>query len=169
LRDELTASLNQQLKVGIDALRGDLQNSISDQIKTGIAAVQTEVDTRVDSGIDARLANLDGIVATSVAESVATATRDLPERISGEVGTQIDALNIDTMIGTANNALAAQLRAEQAQALADQQARTTAAINNSVTVLRGEISATRSELATAINNRVVVTRPGVSPVSGPIG
>jgi hypothetical protein len=110
------------------------------------------------------LTNLDAIVA----KSVATATRDMPDKISAEVKTQIDALKLNDQIVNANNALATQLRAEQAQAQADQQAKTSTAINNGIALMRGELSATRSDLTNQINTRVINTRPVVTPVR-PIG
>lgn len=153
LRADLASNLREQISAGIETVRGDLQNAISDQIKTGLAASQSELDSRIGDTVNARLSGLDEIVASSVA----SATKNLPEQISAEVVTQIGALKLSDQIKNSTADLATQLRAEQTQALADQQAKLSAAINSSVTLLRGEIGATRSELSNAINTRVAIT------------
>ena len=92
-----------------------MQNVISEQIKGNLAEVQTQLDAHISDSVNARLAGLDEIVA----KSVATATRDLPQKIGAEVKTQIDALKLGDQIKSANADLAAQLRKEQALALSD--------------------------------------------------
>lgn len=158
LRADLANQISEQVKINTEALRGDLQNVISEQIKGNLAEVQTQLDTHISDSVNARLAGLDEIVA----KSVATATRDLPQKIGAEVKTQIDALKLGDQIKSANAELTAQLRKEQALALSDQQATTSAAINSSVTLLRGEIGATRTELTNTINARNNTVTP-VSP------
>lgn len=158
LRADLANQISDQVKINTEALRGDLQNVISEQIKGNLAEVQTQLDTHISDSVNARLAGLDEIVA----KSVATATRDLPQKIGAEVKTQIDALKLGDQIKSANADLAAQLRKEQALAQSDQQATTSAAINSSVTLLRGEIGATRTELTNTINARNNTVTP-VSP------
>ena len=158
LRADLANQISDQVKINTEALRGDLQNVISEQIKGNLAEVQTQLDTHISDSVNARLAGLDEIVA----KSVATATRDLPQKIGAEVKTQIDALKLGDQIKSANAELTAQLRKEQALALSDQQATTSAAINSSVTLLRGEIGATRTELTNTINARNNTVTP-VSP------
>ena len=158
LRADLANQISEQVKINTEALRGDLQNVISEQIKGNLAEVQTQLDTHISDSVNARLAGLDEIVA----KSVATATRDLPQKIGAEVKTQIDALKLGDQIKSANADLAAQLRKEQALAQSDQQATTSAAINSSVTLLRGEIGATRTELTNTINARNNTVTP-VSP------
>ena len=158
LRADLANQISEQVKINTEALRGDLQNVISEQIKGNLAEVQTQLDTHISDSVNARLAGLDEIVA----KSVATATRDLPQKIGAEVKTQIDALKLGDQIKSAHAELTAQLRKEQALALSDQQATTSAAINSSVTLLRGEIGATRTELTNTINARNNTVTP-VSP------
>ena len=126
LRADLANQISEQVKINTEALRGDLQNVISEQIKGNLAEVQTQLDAHISDSVNARLAGLDEIVA----KSVATATRDLPQKIGAEVKTQIDALKLGDQIKSANADLAAQLRKEQALALSDQQATTSAAINS---------------------------------------
>lgn len=153
LRADLVSNLREQISVGVETVRGDLQNAISNQIKSGLASSQSELETQIGDTINARLSSLDDIVANSVA----SATKNLPEQISAEVVTQIATLKLSDQIKNSTAALATQLRAEQTQAIADQQAKISAAINSSVTLLRGEIGATRSELSDAINKRVAIT------------
>lgn len=157
LSTRLTDSVSEQVKFGIEAVRNDLQNAIGEQIKSGLSDGLRDVDTKLNATLDeritTRLASLDELVT----KAVSNATRDLPQQIGAEVKTQIDALKLDQQIKLATTDLAVQLRNEQALALADQQAKTSTAINSSVTLLRGEIGATRSELTTAINTRSTVT------------
>lgn len=160
LREALVATLGTQIDTGIERVRGDLQNAIGEQIKGGLATAQGELDARLDASVNARLADLDEMVTKSVAK----ATRSLTEQIGAEVKSQIDSLNLTGQIRKESAILATQLRNEQTLALADQQTKTSAAINSSVTLLRGEIGATRSELSAAINSRTatnsnVATRP----------
>ncbi|MDB6062012.1 MAG: hypothetical protein JWM78_2115 [Verrucomicrobiaceae bacterium] len=166
LRADLATNLREQINAGVEGIRGDLQNTISEQIKGELATAQIDLDTRIGASVDARFAGLDDIVN----KSVERATRGLSDQINSEVKTQIDALKLNDQIRSANTDLATQLRSEQTLALANQDAKNSAAINSSVTLLRGEIGATRSDLTNAINTRNVidVTRP-VSPVLRPNG
>jgi len=164
LRDQLAVTVSEQVGSSIAAMRGELNGSISEQIKAGIAVEQSDANGR----IDARFAGLDALVAASVDRSVAASTRDLPDRIAGEVRTQIGGLDVGGLIRNANAELATQLRAEQAQGLADQQTRSSTALSSTVTLLRGEIGATRTELNTAINTRVVAGPRITAPIVGPV-
>jgi len=164
LRDQLAVTVSEQVGSSIAAMRGELNGSISEQIKAGIAVEQADANGR----IDARFAGLDALVAASVDRSVAASTRDLPDRIAGEVRTQIGGLDVGGLIRNANAELATQLRAEQAQGLADQQTRSSTALSSTVTLLRGEIGATRTELNTAINTRVVAGPRITAPIVGPV-
>jgi hypothetical protein len=162
LRGELVANINDQIGANLDRLRGDLQNSVGEQVREGLAGSLRELDAGIDNRIDARLSGLEELVT----KSVANATRELPGQISAEIKTQIDALKLNEQVRSLNSELATQLRAEQTQVLAEQQARNSAAITNSVTLLRGEISATRTDLTNAINTRDTrLVTPVINPLT----
>jgi hypothetical protein len=149
-RESLETALNQELQGRMEATRAALEESLSGQVQSVVADVVGDLDGRIVASLNQRLSGLD----ETIAKSVTAATRNLPDEIGAEVKRQIASLDLAGQIGAANASLAQQLRAEQAAALAQQQAKLSEAINGSVTLLRGEISALRTEVNTTIDTRI---------------
>ncbi|HYQ46034.1 MAG TPA: hypothetical protein VER11_28890 [Polyangiaceae bacterium] len=145
LHAQLSAEVTTQVQISSTALRDSLTSSLNDQLRVGLSANQAQLNT----ALDARLANIDATVASSVK----AATQSLPSLVTSEVSSQVKALNVAGQITTANNALATQLRGEIATAQADTQAKNATALNNSIALVRGELSATRTDLSNAISAR----------------
>jgi hypothetical protein len=146
----LETRLSQRVDTSVETARQALQNTLSAQVKTAVTETVGNLDARIATTVDGQLANLD----TRIAQSVTAATRNLPQDIAGEVNRQVAGLNLPGQIKDATGALAQQLRAEQVQAIADVQAKSSTAVSNAVTVLRGEISALRTETLSTIDTRV---------------
>jgi hypothetical protein len=149
-RESLETTLNQQLDGRMEAARAALEESLSGQVKSVVADAVGDLDGRIVASLDQRLTGL----GEAIAKSVTAATRNLPEQIGAEVKRQIVSLDLSGQIGAANSSLAQQLRAEQAAALAQQQAKLSEAINGSVTLLRGEISALRTEVNNTVDTQI---------------
>jgi len=94
-----------------------------------------QVEARLASGLDQRLSGLDQIVA----QRVAAAVGDLDERIRGAIGGQLQSLDLEGKIAAAETRLDGALSARITQAIADQRANSTRALNAAVEQLRGEI------------------------------
>jgi len=151
----LNANLDTRIAKASDTLKQDLITIIKGSVADGIG----NLDARIASGLDARLATLDD----RIGRAVTAATRNLSQDIAAEVGRQIASADIAGQLQTANDALAQQLRAEQTQALADLQARSSTAISNATTTLRGEISALRNETTSTIDSRLNTFKGTLKP------
>lgn len=148
--EALETRLNQRVAARADTTRQSLETTLRAQVTSAVGDAVGNLDARVGSTVDARLANLD----SRIAQSVTAATRNLPQDIAGEVNRQVAVLNLPGQIKDANGALVQQLRAEQAQAIANVQANNSTAVSNAVTVLRGEMSALRTEVIRTVDTRV---------------
>ncbi len=149
-RETLLAEMNQQLDGRMEATRAALQEDLAVQVKSVVSDTVGDLDGRIAASLNERLVGLD----ETVAKSVEVATRNLPEQIGAEVNRKISELDITGSISAANAALAQQMRLEQAEALAQQQTKTSEAINGSVTLLRGEVNALRTEVNSTLNTRL---------------
>jgi hypothetical protein len=149
-RSSLEEGLDERVAGRVAAARTALQEALGTQVRDTASEIIGDLDGRINSSLTTRLSGLD----KQIADAVAASTRDVPGQITAELNTQIDALNLDERINTANTKLAQQLRAEQAQASAQQQARTSDAINSSVSLLRGEINGLRTEVNGNLNTRI---------------
>jgi hypothetical protein len=149
-RSSLEEGLDERVAGRVAAARTALQEALGTQVRDTASEIIGDLDGRINSSLTTRLSGLD----KQIVDAVAASTRDVPGQITAELNTQIDALNLDERINTANTKLAQQLRAEQAQASAQQQARTSDAINSSVSLLRGEINGLRTEVNGNLNTRI---------------
>lgn len=148
--EALETRLNQRVDARVDTTRQSLETTLSAQVKSALGDAVGNLDARIGTTVDAQLANLDG----RIAQSVTAATGNLPQDIAGEVNRQVAVLNVSGQVQDANRALAQQLRAEQAQAIANVQANNSTAVSNAVTVLRGEMSSLRTEVISTVDTRV---------------
>lgn len=149
-RETLRDDMNQQLDGRLEETRTALLETLTGQIQRVVADSVGNLDGRIAASLDERLVGLD----ETIAQSVTAATRNLPEQIGTAVKRHVAELDLPASISAANASLARQLRLEQAEALARQQATISESINGSVTLLRGEIDALRSEVKTTIDTRL---------------
>jgi hypothetical protein len=166
---QLPVLVEQSLNEAVRGLEEQLMQSITKQIATAQASLESavnarvsatvnsslaEVDARITRTVDTRLADLDSRISQTVAKAVS----DLPDLVAAEVA----ALNLTQQIQESARSVTQQLRTELSQAIADQQAKTTAAINSTVTLLRGEIASTakstQDAVRTELNANVAVLR-----------
>lgn len=180
--DTITANLNNSLTSQLAQARQGIEAELDGRVKTAIDASDATLDARIDANLDQRLSTLDTRIATAVTQGL----RNLPSQIGAEVKSQLAAVNIDGQIQDSTARLTQQFRSELAQAVADQQARTSSSINDAVQTMRGEIavaqknstdaavaragslvSALRGELNKSIDERLVIRPGGVAIGTAP--
>jgi hypothetical protein len=161
----LTASIpgmvSQQVSDALPELRTTLSQQVSQEVLTARTTFEASLNARVDAAVSTALQNLDSRIASAVtqqtadldakiATAVTAATTNLPGLVTDEVRLQIDAVNFEGRIQDRAAAITTQLRSEMRTSLAEQDARTSGAIQNVTTLLHGQISAgISSGLATA--------------------
>ena len=183
LTDSIPGIVSARLDDALPGLQNTLGQLTATQLETTKAAIEAGLATRVSTAVSNSLQNLDTRISTVVTQqtagidgkistAVGTATRNLPANIADEVKSQIVSANLDSKISDSGKTIATQLRSELKTALADQDARTSTAIQSSVTLLQGQISAAttttlnqakdfitaqntglRTELTTLVNTR----------------
>lgn len=141
-----------QVAGALPGLQATLAREVADQVAAAQQVIQASVATTVKASVAASLQDLDARIATAVGqqtasigarvnEAVTAATKDLPDQVSGEVKAQLAALNVDGRIADSAKALTMQLRSELRSAIADEDARTSAAVQSAVTLLQGQLAA----------------------------
>lgn len=191
----LAESLPGVITSGLDNALPELRNTLNQftivQVGTAKTALEAGLDTRVSAAVSRSLQNLDSRISSAVtqqtstidgkiATAVGTATKNVPAQVADEVRLQISGANLDGKIQDNAKAITTQMRSELKSALAEQDARTSGAIQSSVALLQGQISAARAsvlqdarefslaqsgalrgELTTLIDTRVRSTRDTV--------
>lgn len=161
LTDSLPAAISARLDDALPELQTKVTQAAAAQLETVRTAIENGLATRVSSAVSTSLQNLDARISTAVTQqtagidgkistAVSAATRNLPVNVADEVKVQIAAANLDSKIQDAGKTITTQLKSELKTALADQDARTSTAIQSSVALLQGQISvATTSVLKDA--------------------
>lgn len=183
LTDSIPGIVSARLDDALPGLQNTLGQLTATQLETAKAAIEAGLATRVSTAVSNSLQNLDTRISTAVtqqtagidgkiATAVGAATKNLPASVADEVKSQIASANLDGKIQDNGKTITTQLRSELKTALADQDARTSTAIQSSVTLLQGQISAAstttlnqardfvtaqntglRTELTTLVNTR----------------
>lgn len=135
-RVSLNTTLNTAVAAQVTQARDAIEVTLDARAKSAVDAVTANLDSRIGASVETRLAGLDARVGQTVNLSL----RNLSSQISDEVKTQFSAANIDGKIQETSIRATQQLRSEIGQAMADQQARTSTAVNDTVRLLRGEIN-----------------------------
>ena len=156
LRGEFTASVaassaqtNSAVNDKFTAMQQTLNTAVATQAKAEVANALPGVTASAQAAVTAGLSTLDA----KVAQSVADATKTLPDTVTSQVKTQIAQLNLPAQISTATTQLTQQYKTDIATAISAQQDRTTTAINATLTQLRGEIAvAQKNATNDAINS-----------------
>lgn len=191
LTDSLPAAISARLDDALPELQTKVTQAAAAQLETVRTAIENGLATRVSSAVSTSLQNLDARISTAVTQqtagidgkistAVSAATRNLPVNVADEVKVQIAAANLDSKIQDAGKTITTQLKSELKTALADQDARTSTAIQSSVALLQGQISAAtttvlndakefsilqstgiRTELTNLVDTRVRSTRDSI--------
>jgi hypothetical protein len=128
--------VNNSLTGQVAQARQGIEAELDGRVKTAIDASNATLDSRIGASLDQRLSTLDARISTAVTQGL----RNLPGQISTEVKSQLTDANFAGQIQDSTTRITQQYRSELAQAIADQQARTSASINDALQKLRGEIS-----------------------------
>ncbi|HEX4953077.1 MAG TPA: hypothetical protein VF017_06755 [Thermoanaerobaculia bacterium] len=154
--DGLEIQLPRRLGELVDARGLELEDRLGQSLEGRVAAatdgLRAEIAPRIAAAADERLGDLDERLAGAVAgrlgdldervgRAVAQATADQGQRVAEEVQVQLGQLDVPGRIAGATQTLGGQLRAELSRGLAEQQARTSTAIDGALTLVRGEIGA----------------------------
>ena len=191
LTDSLPAAISARLDDALPELQTKVTQAAAAQLETVRTAIENGLATRVSSAVSTSLQNLDARISTAVTQqtagidgkittAVSAATRNLPVNVADEVKVQIAAANLDSKIQDAGRTITTQLKSELKTALADQDSRTSTAIQSSVALLQGQISAAtttvlndakefsilqstgiRTELTNLVDTRVKSTRDSI--------
>jgi hypothetical protein len=145
----ITANVNNTVTAQVAQARQGIEAELDGRVKTAIDASNATLDARIGANLDQRLSTLD----TRIGSAVTQALRNLPGQITTEVKSQLTAANLAGQIQDSTTRLTQQFRSELAQSIADQQARTSAALNDAVKTLRGEIGAAQKTATDAAVER----------------
>jgi hypothetical protein len=146
LRDQTAGNISDRF----NTLQQGLSATVAAQVKSEVAVRLPEITASTQAAVAQGLAAQDA----HIAQSVADATKALPDTVASQVKLQIAALDVDGKITTATSRLTDQYRAEIAAGISAQQDRVTTSINGAMTQLRGEVAvaqtnATRDAIASA--------------------
>src|SRR5436853_196436 len=153
LRQEVQVNIKTSVDTASASLKDSIGASVTTQVTQARLSIEATLDARAKSAADAATANLDTRIATTVDgrlsglsatvdKAVTQSLRNLSTQVSDEVKSQITAVNISSQIQDSTSKTTQQFRSELVQAIADQQARTSTSINDTIKLLRGEISST---------------------------
>ena len=153
LRQEVQVNIKTSVDTASASLKDSIGASVTTQLTQARLSIEATLDARAKGAADAATANLDTRIATTVDgrlsglsatvdKAVTQSLRNLSTQVSDEVKSQITAVNISSQIQDSTSKTTQQFRSELAQAVADQQARTSTSINDTIKLLRGEISST---------------------------
>jgi hypothetical protein len=140
-----------QIAGALPGLQSTLTQKVTEQVTAARQGIEATIGTTVNNSVASALQNLDARIATAVSQQTASiggkvtdavnaATKDLPAQVATEVKTQLTAANLDTKIQDGAKAVTTQLRSEIKSAIADQDARTSAAVQGAVTLLQGQLA-----------------------------
>ena len=152
LSESLPGLVTTQLDNALPGLQTTLNKLTTTQVNTARTAIENSLDTRVSTALSNSLQNLDSRISAAVtketstidarvATAVSAATKNVSSDVANEVKLQIAAANLDGKIQDSSKAITTQLRAELRSSLAEQDVRTSAAIQSSVALLQGQLSA----------------------------
>ncbi len=133
IEDRLGSTVDTRLASASDGLRAELAPRIAAAADERLG----DLDARLAGAVEGRLGDLDARVGRAVAQ----ATADQGQRVAEEVGVQLGQLDVPGRISGATQSLGTRLREELSRSLAEQQARTSTAIDGALTLVRGEIGA----------------------------
>jgi len=153
LRQEVQVNIKTSVDTASASLKDSIGASVTTQLTQARLSIEATLDARAKGAADAATANLDTRIATTVDgrlsglsatvdKAVTQSLRNLSTQVSDEVKSQITAVNISSQIQDSTSKTTQQFRSELVQAIADQQARTSTSINDTIKLLRGEISST---------------------------
>lgn len=134
---EIENRLGQGVDRRLEAATVGLRTELAGRVAAATDERLGDLDARLAGAVDGRLGDLDA----RVGRAVAVATADQGQRVAEEVGVQLARIDLPGRVAQANQTLASQLRDELGRGLAEQQARTSTAVDGAVSLLRGEIGA----------------------------
>jgi hypothetical protein len=151
LTQSLPGLIANQVAGTLPGVEATLAQNVSAQVAAARQGIEATLNTTVSSAVSSSLQNLDARIATAVGQQTATlpekinaavtaATKNLPDQVAGEVRLQLSAANVDGKLQDSANALTTQLRSELKSAIADQDARASAAVQGAVTLLQGQMA-----------------------------
>lgn len=158
LTQSLPGLVANQIAGALPGVQATLTQNVSAQVAAARQGIEATLNATVSNAVSSSLQNLDARIATAVGQqtaalpekinvAVTAATKNLPDQVSGEVRLQLSAANIDGKLQDSAKALTTQLRSELKSAIADQDARASAAIQGAVTLLQGQ---TASSIAAGV-------------------
>ena len=172
----LQTKLGQLTATQLETTRTAIEAGLATRVSNAVSTSLQNLDTRISAAVTQQTAGLDGKISTAVS----AATKNIPANVADEVKVQIAGANLDAKIQDSGKAITTQLKSELKAALADQDARTSSAIQSSVALLQGQISVAttsvlnaakdfstaqgtglRTELTTLLDNRVTSTRDSI--------
>lgn len=154
----LSANLNTAVTTQVTQARQAIELTLAAHAKSAVDAATANLDSRIGTTVDTRLAGLDARVGQTVNLSL----KNLQVQIGDEVKSQLTGANISGQIQDSANRSTQQIRSELSQAIAEQQARTSTTVNESVKLLRSEITvAAKNATDTAVARAGTVRATGV--------
>lgn len=152
LAESIPGIVTARLDNALPGLRTTLNQFTVAQVATARTAIESGVDTRVSAAVSSSLQNLDSRISSAVTQQTATidgkiatavgvATKNVPAQVADEIRLQIAGANFDGKIQDNVKAVTTQLRSEFKSALAEQDVRNSGAIQSSVALLQGQVSA----------------------------
>jgi hypothetical protein len=132
----LQTTLTQNVSAQVTAARQGIEATIGTTVSSSVAGALQTLDARIATAVTQQTASIGG----KIADAVTVATKDLPAQVASEVKTQLTAANIDGKLQDSVKAVTTQLRSEMKSAAADQDARSSAAVQGAVTLLQGQLA-----------------------------
>lgn len=158
----LQGTLTQQFNAQLTSTQQQIQTGVNAQVVAAVNSSLSTLDTRITNAVNAQIPAL----TTQVNNAVTTATRNVNEQVSAEVGRQITALNINEQVKSAVQSGTRDLQTSIASQLAAQEARITTLITKNSETLRGETKAlveasitnTRTDILRTVDTRISTLR-----------
>jgi len=151
LTQSLPGLIANQVAGALPGVETTLTQNVSAQVAAARQGIEATLNATVSTAVSNSLQNLDARIATAVGQqtaalpgkindAVSAATKNLPDQVAGEVRLQLSAANLDGKLQDSAKALTTQLRSELKGAIADQDARGSAAVQGAVTLLQGQMA-----------------------------
>jgi hypothetical protein len=145
LQSSLSADISKQLNTRLDQFRLSLDPLVNDKVTAVVTTSMSGLNQRVDTVLQQRFAELNTRIDTSVSNQL----KNLPEVVSGEVKSQLGAVNLPGQLDAFKTSLSATLLTQVNQSTADLRAQLSTNAST-ISQLQSQVAVSQKDAAQAL-------------------